>query len=180
VISVTRSHGIERDNIILPAVRKDFWEFLISRHPIEEDYAPSTKNAFRWRSVPELRLVIVQFVSEHGVGVFVRGEKGASVDEVEHRLRPYAAKLKKALGADEFFFARNGATPAKFFFQKFKRFLGDPESEDYRFLRRDRLAKGLSQTELADALGLTFQQVEKYEKGTNRVGTPLRRATAEF
>jgi hypothetical protein len=119
---MTRSHGIERDNITLPAVRKDFWEFLISRHPIEEDYAPSTKNAFRWRSVPELRLVIVQFVSEHGVGVFVRGEKGASVDEVEHRLRPYAAKLKKALGADEFFFARNGATPAKFFFQKFKRF----------------------------------------------------------
>ena len=28
---------------------------------------------------------------------------------------------------------------------------------------------GLSQTELADALGITFQQVQKYEKGTNRI-----------
>src|SRR6266540_1278690 len=28
---------------------------------------------------------------------------------------------------------------------------------------------GLSQTELADQLGLTFQQVQKYEKGVNRV-----------
>ncbi len=29
---------------------------------------------------------------------------------------------------------------------------------------------GLSQTALGDALGLTFQQVQKYEKGSNRVG----------
>ncbi len=29
---------------------------------------------------------------------------------------------------------------------------------------------GLSQTEVANALGVTFQQVQKYERGTNRVG----------
>jgi transcriptional regulator with XRE-family HTH domain len=29
---------------------------------------------------------------------------------------------------------------------------------------------GMSQERLADALGLTFQQVQKYEKGTNRIG----------
>ena len=39
-----------------------------------------------------------------------------------------------------------------------------------RNVRIYRLAKGLSQTELADQLGLTFQQVQKYEKGVNRVG----------
>src|SRR4051812_24693673 len=33
-----------------------------------------------------------------------------------------------------------------------------------------RLMLGMSQTNLADALGLTFQQVQKYESGTNRVG----------
>ena len=29
---------------------------------------------------------------------------------------------------------------------------------------------GLSQTKLGDALGLTFQQVQKYENGKNRIG----------
>jgi hypothetical protein len=28
---------------------------------------------------------------------------------------------------------------------------------------------GISQTKLGDALGLTFQQIQKYENGTNRV-----------
>lgn len=32
-----------------------------------------------------------------------------------------------------------------------------------------RLILGLSQEELAHAIGLTFQQVQKYEKGTNRI-----------
>jgi len=33
-----------------------------------------------------------------------------------------------------------------------------------------RLQRGLSQTELGQRIGVTFQQVQKYEKGTNRVG----------
>ena len=32
-----------------------------------------------------------------------------------------------------------------------------------------RLERGLSQSGLAEGIGLTFQQVQKYEKGTNRV-----------
>ncbi|MGO4574128.1 helix-turn-helix domain-containing protein [Microvirga sp. 2TAF3] len=37
-------------------------------------------------------------------------------------------------------------------------------------IRARRLMIGMSQEKLGDALGLTFQQVQKYEKGTNRVG----------
>ena len=37
-------------------------------------------------------------------------------------------------------------------------------------VRTQRRALGLSQEKLGNALGLTFQQVQKYEKGTNRVG----------
>jgi transcriptional regulator with XRE-family HTH domain len=33
-----------------------------------------------------------------------------------------------------------------------------------------RMMLGMSQEKLGDALGLTFQQVQKYEKGTNRIG----------
>jgi len=40
-----------------------------------------------------------------------------------------------------------------------------------RNIRIYRLQKRLTQTDLADQLGLTFQQVQKYEKGTNRVGS---------
>jgi hypothetical protein len=61
-------------------------------------------------------------VSKHGVGVFVRGERGTNSDEVEHRLRPYAARLKKAVGVDKFFLTGDGMPPAKYFFQKFKSF----------------------------------------------------------
>jgi transcriptional regulator with XRE-family HTH domain len=37
-------------------------------------------------------------------------------------------------------------------------------------VRMRRLMIGMSQQKLGDALGLTFQQVQKYEKGTNRIG----------
>jgi len=40
-----------------------------------------------------------------------------------------------------------------------------------RNIRIHRLAKKLSQTELGDHLGVSFQQVQKYENGTNRVGS---------
>jgi transcriptional regulator with XRE-family HTH domain len=33
-----------------------------------------------------------------------------------------------------------------------------------------RMMLGMSQEKLGDALALTFQQVQKYEKGTNRIG----------
>jgi transcriptional regulator with XRE-family HTH domain len=36
-------------------------------------------------------------------------------------------------------------------------------------VRMRRLMLGMSQTSLADKLGLTFQQVQKYEKGKNRM-----------
>jgi transcriptional regulator with XRE-family HTH domain len=37
-------------------------------------------------------------------------------------------------------------------------------------VRMRRMMLSMSQTKLGDALGLTFQQVQKYEKGTNRIG----------
>jgi transcriptional regulator with XRE-family HTH domain len=38
-------------------------------------------------------------------------------------------------------------------------------------VRTRRMMLGMSQEKLADAIGLTFQQVQKYEKGTNRMGS---------
>jgi len=38
-------------------------------------------------------------------------------------------------------------------------------------IRQRRTQLGISQTNLGQALGVTFQQVQKYEKGVNRVGS---------
>jgi transcriptional regulator with XRE-family HTH domain len=40
-----------------------------------------------------------------------------------------------------------------------------------RNIRACRLARQMSQPKLGEAIGVTFQQVQKYENGTNRVGS---------
>jgi transcriptional regulator with XRE-family HTH domain len=49
-----------------------------------------------------------------------------------------------------------------------------------RRIRARRLARNMSQTDLATELDLTFQQVQKYEKGTNRVGAGRLKRIAEI
>lgn len=49
-----------------------------------------------------------------------------------------------------------------------------------RRIRAQRLSKGLSQTDLGRKLGVSFQQVQKYEKGFNRVGAGRLQAIAEI
>jgi transcriptional regulator with XRE-family HTH domain len=49
-----------------------------------------------------------------------------------------------------------------------------------RRVRALRLKKEMSQGKLADALGLTFQQVQKYEKGANRIGAGRLQRIAEI
>jgi transcriptional regulator with XRE-family HTH domain len=47
-------------------------------------------------------------------------------------------------------------------------------------VRMRRLMLRMSQTKLADAIGLTFQQVQKYEKGTNRMGSSRLQQVADI
>jgi transcriptional regulator with XRE-family HTH domain len=46
-------------------------------------------------------------------------------------------------------------------------------------VRQRRLEVGMSQEKLGEALGITFQQVQKYEKGTNRVSVSRLHQIAE-
>lgn len=53
-----------------------------------------------------------------------------------------------------------------------RRAVKKPDPIDVRFgelLRVARTARGMSQETLGDMNGLTFQQIQKYERGTNRV-----------
>lgn len=48
-----------------------------------------------------------------------------------------------------------------------------------RRIRMHRLARGMSQADLGRALRVTFQQVQKYEKGMNRVSASRLQQTAD-
>ena len=51
---------------------------------------------------------------------------------------------------------------------------GKPHPVDVHIGARVRMRRkllGMTQTNLGDALGLTFQQVQKYERGANRIGS---------
>ena len=53
---------------------------------------------------------------------------------------------------------------------KNQRSAGKPDVELGKRIRLRRVEIDISQTELGDKLGVSFQQVQKYEKGVNRVG----------
>lgn len=64
---------------------------------------------------------------------------------------------------------------------------GNPESSPHpvdvhvgRRVAEKRLTLGYNQSDLGRALGLTFQQVQKYEKGTNRVSASKLWLIAQF
>ena len=57
--------------------------------------------------------------------------------------------------------------------RRFGRGTGKPHPVDVHAgarLKQRRKLLGITQTNLGDAIGLTFQQVQKYERGANRIG----------
>jgi transcriptional regulator with XRE-family HTH domain len=83
-----------------------------------------------------------------------------------------AFAVQKRLGGRDLIDSRDGTTR--------KRRAGSEDVEIGRKIRALRLQRGLSQTDLADGIGLTFQQVQKYEKGTNRVSAGRLQKIAEM
>jgi len=55
---------------------------------------------------------------------------------------------------------------------------GKPDVELGRRIRLRRVELEISQSELAEKLGVSFQQIQKYEKGLNRVGAHRLQQTA--
>jgi transcriptional regulator with XRE-family HTH domain len=53
------------------------------------------------------------------------------------------------------------------------------DSDIGKRVREQRLAKGMSQMQLAKQLGVTFQQIQKYENGMNRIGSGRLQRIAE-
>lgn len=78
--------------------RRQFWEHLIACHPEEGVSGRACAQSYRWTTLGDLDVVVVQFVADTGVGVFIRGRKGECADTVRQRIQPNAAALEASLG----------------------------------------------------------------------------------
>lgn len=61
-----------------------------------------------------------------------------------------------------------------------RNFITDVDIYAGEALRRMRKRRGFTQKQLADAIGITFQQVQKYEKGVNRISLSMLYQVADF
>jgi hypothetical protein len=79
--------------------RRAFWTAYVHRFPEAAHDVAAGGGVARWRAVPRIGLVISQWLSADGVGVFVRGGRGVDGPAVRGRLVAYAAELESRLGA---------------------------------------------------------------------------------
>ena len=92
---------------------------------------------------------------------------------------PYAA-LAIAFGLQDDLPMRRKSKPRSSSTKLSPRSAGDADLEMGRRIRLRRLEAGISQKELGDKLGVTFQQVHKSERGFNRVSAARLQLIAEM
>jgi hypothetical protein len=84
----------------LAAFRGAFWTRLIELYPSESAYGVANQASSRWRPVGKTDLVVAQYISKRGVGVFIRGTRGADPVEIARRIAPFEDVLAGRLDAE--------------------------------------------------------------------------------
>jgi hypothetical protein len=79
--------------------RRAFWTHLLEKRPESAAFGQAGADSSRWRAVPGLPLVVVEYLAQDRVGVFVRGPRGAPREQAEALLRAHEAELQERLGA---------------------------------------------------------------------------------
>lgn len=91
-----RKRAVEGDRTEIGQHRLAFWTHFCGRHP--DSGRPSAASS-RWAPLPGTDLVVVQYLSRSGVGVFVRPPRGAPADDLELFVRPHLDQLVSELDA---------------------------------------------------------------------------------
>ena len=78
--------------------RKAFWSRYVERHPDEGNHGKVMAVSQRWRTVPNMNLIISVYVGKKEVGIYIRGRAGASGQEVYEILEPHVEYLTETLG----------------------------------------------------------------------------------
>ena len=82
----------------LGAFRRAFWQHLLDRHPAEARSGPAGADSSRTRQVEGTTAVVVQYLAQQSVGVFVRGPRGYAREAIEMDLRPFETALAERVG----------------------------------------------------------------------------------
>ena len=88
--------AVEGDRSEIGAHRLAFWTSFCSRYP---GYGSPGAASSRWAALPATDIVVVQYLSRNGVGVFVRPPRGGAPEELEIVVRPHLDRLVAELGA---------------------------------------------------------------------------------
>lgn len=80
------------------ATYRAFWGRFRTTYPEAIGDASAGGGSSLWREVPRAGLVVSRWLAGDGVGVFVRGGRGVSMEAVTERLAPYEAELEARLG----------------------------------------------------------------------------------
>lgn len=90
-----------RESTALGDFRLAFWSLFLKMFPAEElGVGPASRASGRWRLLPKNDLVIVQYLMQGSVGVYVRGKRGTDPEDTISRLAPFAETLGRELNAD--------------------------------------------------------------------------------
>jgi len=82
-------------------LRLSFWQRYLERYPDEARWGTATGTSSRWNTLEPQRLVISLYVARDGVGLFLRGKRGADPEETAVRLQPHQETLSRELGSDK-------------------------------------------------------------------------------
>ena len=80
--------------------RQEFWEYFSRQYPDELRLPQNYADNVVWHEVPGAALIVVQYLAQKSVGVFVRGRRGELSEDVFLRLKRHEAVIREVLGVE--------------------------------------------------------------------------------
>ena len=80
--------------------RTEFWTHYVNRFPDEQKHGAAGGTISRWRTAEDLKLAVTTFVAQKEVGIYIRGLRGATGQDVYNLLAPHADYLAEITGVN--------------------------------------------------------------------------------
>ena len=81
--------------------RREFWEYFSRQYHDDQLRLPQNyADSVVWHEVPGADLIVAQYLAQKSVGVFVRGRRGESSEDVFWRLKRQETSIRNDLGTE--------------------------------------------------------------------------------